>query len=173
MTHDEQVKLYEENEKLVSFVISRYYPTFLNNEDVRQIGKLGLWKACISYNDSKVKFSTYGCCLIRNEISLHFRTSTRKKRIPDNQIVSLSYVIDGEKIHGELSDLCLEAPKISVWCGPPLKDILSERQKIIIQLSIEGGTQRQIGEILGVSHTTICNEIKNIIRIIDENAIDI
>lgn len=173
MTRNEQIKLYEENEKLVSFVISRYYPTFLNNEDLRQIGKLGLWKACLSYKDSKGKFSTYGCRLIRNEINVHFRTSIRKKRIPVNQITSVSYRIDEDKAHGELGDLCLEAGRTSIWCGGSLKELLTERQMRILSYMIKGLTQREIGEKLGVSHSAIHFEKKKIEKIIDENFIDI
>lgn len=41
------------NEKLIYFVINRYYPDFIEDEDIIQSGRIGLWKACISYDSSK------------------------------------------------------------------------------------------------------------------------
>lgn len=166
----------EENQKLVYFVIKRSYPTYIYNEDLHQIGRLGLWKACLSYSEDKGKFSTYGARLIKNEISTYFRELNRKRKIPDDQMISLcaaAFQEKNEKTKKEVGDLVLLAQKNSIWCGPPLKDIFSERQKKIMKLCSEGKTQREIGKLLGISHTLVFNERKNIIRIIKENTIDI
>lgn len=168
--------MYEENQNLVHFVIKHSYPTYIYNEDLHQIGCLGLWKACLSYSEDKGRFSTYGVKLIKNEISAHFRELNQKRKIQDDQIISLcapAFQEKNEKNKKETGDLVLLAKKNSIWCGLPLKDILSERQKKIMKLCSEGKTQREIGKILGISHTLVFNERKNIIRIIEENTIDI
>ena len=64
-----------DNEKLVMYTISRYFPTFLYDDDIRQLGYIGLWKACEKYDASlNTKFGSYAVKAIRGEIIKYVRS---------------------------------------------------------------------------------------------------
>ena len=76
-------ELIEKNMNLVYFVISKYYPTFIHDEDIVQSGMLGLCKAADKWDESKSKFSTYAGRCIRNEINQEFI-----RRKPFSKVIS-------------------------------------------------------------------------------------
>lgn len=80
------MKKIEENMNLVYFIIHKYYPTFINDEDIVQSGMLGLCKAVNTFDESKSTFSTYASTCIRNEIAKEF--TARKKH---KGVLSLEY----------------------------------------------------------------------------------
>ena len=52
--------LFEQHDKIRYFVIRKYYPTLLYNEDVEQATKCGLWRAAVTYDQNKdCTFSNY------------------------------------------------------------------------------------------------------------------
>ena len=63
--NDEQQRLVTDNMKLVHFVVNKYYPTFNGNEDVSQVGMVGLCKAALAWNPEKTTFTTCACNYIR------------------------------------------------------------------------------------------------------------
>ena len=66
-------KLIEDNMSLVYFIINKYYPTYITDEDIVQAGMLGLCKAGDTWNEDKGAFSTYAAICIRNNIRMEFR----------------------------------------------------------------------------------------------------
>ena len=83
MNH-EQSTLVESNMNLVYYIISKYYPTYLYDEDIVQSGMLGLCKAAERFDDTKGKFSTFAGRCIRNEINQEFI-----RRKPEQKTISL------------------------------------------------------------------------------------
>ena len=62
-------ELYLQNEDLVYWALHKYYPDFVYNEDLVQEGRIGLWRACLAYNEEKeVVFSTLAVPYIRNAL---------------------------------------------------------------------------------------------------------
>lgn len=49
----------EENMNLVYFLIQKYYPTFIHDEDIIQCGMMGLCEAAERFDKNKAKFSYY------------------------------------------------------------------------------------------------------------------
>lgn len=78
--------LVEDNMKLVYYIVSREYPTYIGDEDIVQCGMVGLCKAANTWDESKSEFSTYACKCITNEIRKEF--SNRKKH---SGVLSLDY----------------------------------------------------------------------------------
>lgn len=88
-------KLIEDNMNLVYYLISRYYPTFIKDEDLIQCGMVGLCKAANSSNAIKYKFSTYASACILNEIKSEF---IRRKKYAKEE--SLNALMEKESIYG-------------------------------------------------------------------------
>lgn len=71
-------KLYLENENLVYGTLHRYFPTLAFDEDIQQIARIGLWKACLNYDADKSCFSTAAYKFITNEVRMELRKKRRK-----------------------------------------------------------------------------------------------
>ena len=50
--------LFHENIKLIYWLIRKYYPQYIYDDDVIQCGMIGLWKASKSYDPEKSQFAT-------------------------------------------------------------------------------------------------------------------
>lgn len=135
----------------------------LLDEDLYSIGMIGVVKAVNTFNPDKgVKFSTYATKIIRNEILMTFR----KKRIistlsldepydlGNGEFVNYSEMIAGSKRFEDevIADLQMKR----------MLSTLSDREKRIIFLSMEGKKQREIVEILGISQPCVSRIIKSI-----------
>lgn len=72
--NDAQRQLVTDNMKLVYSVISKYYPTFISDDEVVDSGMYGLCKAALKWDETRCKFSTYAFFTIRNEIRQELRT---------------------------------------------------------------------------------------------------
>lgn len=89
-TVEEATKLFDSNQGLAYFTLNRNYPYYKMDEDYRQEAALGLWKACLTYDDSlNVKFSTYGVACVHG----HLKTLFSKNKELQNgiEIISLDY----------------------------------------------------------------------------------
>lgn len=68
-----KTKLIEDNMNLVYYIIHKYYPTYRNDEDLKQVGMLGLCKAADTWDGVSSKFSTYAFKCIVNTIRVELR----------------------------------------------------------------------------------------------------
>lgn len=162
MTESELI--YLENENLIYSALKKHYPSYYHDEDIRQIGRIGLWKACSTYNESKSKFSTYAYSCILNELKMHFRKENVTKRKPDEPIRSLNYLYDRDDSDPCSLESILVAPDIGWLDTEHFIESLTSRQKRIVELRIKGFKQREIAAKLGVVQPTICKELSNIRR---------
>ena len=71
-------KLITENMKLVYYLVNRYYPTYFHDEDLIQIGMVGLCLAADRWDSTKSKFTTFASRVILNEIKKEFRHRNRQ-----------------------------------------------------------------------------------------------
>lgn len=159
-------KLFNENQKLVTFVLKKYLcklsDRFIRQyiEDLRQVALIGLWKACMRFDSSKgFTFSTYAVRIIQGELSIYVETITRSRRKGGTQkIISLETPTDDGLTVGDL----LPAPEKEdiTWILDDKR--LTERQRTIARMKYEGYSQAEIGEKMGLRQTTISREIKRI-----------
>lgn len=77
MERNEINKLITDNMGLVYHVVQSHFPTFMNDEDVIQVGMVGLCRAGNTWDESKAKFSSYACTCIYYEICKYFRCNRK------------------------------------------------------------------------------------------------
>ena len=135
------------------------------DEDLYSIGMIGVVKAVNTFNSDKgVKFSTYATPIIRNEILMTFR----KKRIIPVFSLDESYQLE----NGDLVDFSETIADSRIFEEEVIADMqmkkvlsaLNDREKKIISLSMDGKTQREIAEILGISQSYVSRIIKSIYK---------
>lgn len=155
MTNEET---YLQNERLVYFVISKYYPDFLGDEDLVQECKIGLWRAVSSYDETKSTFSTFASKCILNSIRMYFRRSKNEvKTVSLDQPASSSDDVDVT-----LQDVIEDSSSEEPLCSIVYKDLIEKIRNRLIEadsamlvpvfdLWLEGCTCTQIGERLGIS----------------------
>lgn len=133
------------------------------DDDLFSVGLIGLVKAINTFNcDKGFEFSTYATQVVRNEILTKFR---KKRIIPvfslnepyqleNGKSVDFSEMIaDGKRFEEEaIADMQMEQ----------IFSTLSDREKKIISLSMDGKTQMEIAKICGISQAQVSRIIKSI-----------
>lgn len=155
----QQEQLVEENMNLVYFTIARYYPQCRGNDDIIQIGMMGLCKAAKLYDESKGAFSTYAIRKIRGEICGEFRKETRR-------IKTISLDSECNTTHGEavtLQEFIVGDEDEGYVDLTPLHKALSPQQRAVFDLLQQGLTLVTIGKQLGISHQRV-NQLLRIIQ---------
>jgi RNA polymerase sigma factor (sigma-70 family) len=86
-------ELYEKNELLAYKVVHKMKIeiTGFGLEDLFQTAKLGLWKACTTYDPKRSKFSTWAVNCIRNELLMAYRSASKHKGV---EVLSLDALAD-------------------------------------------------------------------------------
>lgn len=133
------------------------------DEDLYSTGLIGVVKAVNTFNSDKgFAFSTYATPVIRNEILMTFR----KKRIVPTFSLDEPYQLEnGDLVN--LSEVIADSRKFEeeVIADMQMEQIfsnLSDREKKIISLSMDGKIQREITEICGISQAQVSRIIKSI-----------
>ena len=156
-----------DNEKLVMYTISRFFPTYIYDDDIRQLGYIGLWKACEKYDASlNTKFSSYAVKAIKGEIIKYLRSLQMQMRCPPAPIVSLSNPMfdSDESLEERISAGALD------WIDAEgFYNALTDRQKLIVQRRIiDKASYQEIGDEIGVSRERIRQEVVRIKQKFDE-----
>lgn len=143
MTPEER---FHENQGFAKHILNTHFPQSIWDEDLLQEAYIGLWKACLTFEEGKGKFSTYAGVCIQNAILMEFRR--RSSRPPT---VSWETPIPGQD--GLTLGDTLEDPKPCI--DPNLYDLerflqrLNERDRRLVALRLEGFTQKQIAAMVG------------------------
>ena len=167
-------KILETNKPLVNFVINNYYPYYRDNEDIFQIGMIGLWQASKSYNKSmKTKFNTYAARCIRNSINREIQSNYTDKRIINSYNICDSLnreVVSPNGGSEELIDFVEDKnPHSSVADLKQYYDNLSDDGRIIFSMKIAGHDYATIALKIGLSRETIRRKWKRMQReVVDE-----
>lgn len=152
MTTQEVEQAIIDNEKLVYYVIHRFFSDFQGDEDIIQTGFIGLWKACISYDGFKAKFSTYAVRCIMNEIRAELRHRAKLWKFGD--VASLDEPVYFDK-NGNAVTLAHLVPdshndyQVVDYDLSFLNNKLSERDIAVFKLSIYGFTATEIANMFG------------------------
>lgn len=133
------------------------------DEDLYSTGLIGLVKAVNTFNPDKgFAFSTYATPIIRNEILATFK---KKRIIPVFSLDEPYQLENGESV--DFSEMITDGRRFEeeVITDMQIKQIfsaLSDREKKIISLSMDGKTQTEIADIFGISQPCVSRIIKSI-----------
>ena len=144
MEGDEDARniLIERNLRLVAHVCKKYNIPNVDNEELISIGTIGLIKGINTFNTDKgVRLATYSAKCIQNEVLMYLRSAKKigaevylnepiGKDKDDNEIALIDILENDEKNIEDEIDLKIKIKKVY----EKMKDILKEREKIIIEL---------------------------------------
>lgn len=150
--------LFKDNTKLVHYIIHNKFQGFetyipgYEYEDIMQVGNIGLWKACMTFNPNKgIAFSTYASRLITNEILMAIRQN--KNRILNNSLSLNDIVEDGEGGETELGNILIANDDNNQFSISELKTYINDKYKdseiklnIVNSYIFEGLSQYEIGK---------------------------
>ena len=132
------------------------YRTYgIDEEDLIQVGELGIWLAVKSYSSSKSAIQTY----IINMIKWTIRDYIKSLKPVNEQELADDYILEDEQL--------TESTSVREYIVT-LKDKLTPRQYRILKMAMKEMTQRDIGDVLGVSRTIVNKEMKVIRRKYEE-----
>ena len=158
---DEQRKLVNDNMNLVPFVLNKYYPSQVKNEDLKQVGYVGLCKSVMSYNEDLGKFSTYAVIKIRGEVSNHLKKVNRET---NNLGDFISLDIDLESYHP-----LYEVIPAQVYFDNEKYEYLTcfmesqtDFDRTILEKLYQGYTKKEIAAYLDTSVMTINRHLKKL-----------
>lgn len=140
-----------------------------SDENMFQTGIIGLLKAINTFDFSKgYQFSTYAFPVVRNEILMEFRKIKKSVNasfslddnvdIGDGESVSYAEMIADRKDYEENTVNSMLAQQI-------FEELSPREQRIFIMFFVEGKTQREISEALGITQSYISRIIKGIGKI--------
>lgn len=146
-----------DNLKLVHYTIWRNFPNYGNDDDIYQIGCIGLIKAIDTFDNAKgIPFGSYASQCICNEIRTHFR---KEKRWSGQ--ISLETVLTGDNDNTlRIDDLLFtedDDPRIII---AEYETALNDRERAILHYLLIGESQRCISKQLGLSPNYICRIVR-------------
>jgi RNA polymerase sporulation-specific sigma factor len=156
-------KLIEHNLRLVAFQAKKFINTGIDNDDLINIGTIGLIKAVDKYDIEKnVKLATFATVCIENQIRMYLRRNKKHNRTMSFE-EPICINIDGDKlllIDTLVSDDNIVETeiikKIRIHEVKNALNLLDDKQKKVIVLRyLEYMTQKEIGNILGISQSLV------------------
>jgi len=161
-------ELYLANEQLVFHVLNKKFPWGLYDEDLQQCGRIGLWQACLTFDEDIAKFASYACPCIANAIKIEIRSRNAKGRNPKssgyiqisldepskNQIKSEESTSIQELIPGD--------PDVGFLDIEGLWNSLTPKEKTVFRYLVDGWYQREIGKELGVTRAYVSQIVARI-----------
>lgn len=158
-------ELIKANSKFVYFILHKYFGDLAYDEDIQQIGFLGLWKAILQHEPEKGELTTLASRIIYNEVAMELRKRSRRNRVP---MVSLDTPI--QENFNFYADTIEDLKALESIEGILLVDainqslkLLTKREKDVIELSLRGMTQTEIAKCLGISQSYV-SRLKQQIR---------
>lgn len=151
-------ELYLANENLVYHVLKKYFPDKLFDEDIQQIGRMELWKACISFDPERGKFSSYACPCIRNAIAMELRSRKRTKRKGGENDIHISFDAPIKKVKNDQIRLADTIPgdlDVGFFDLEGFWESLTKKEREIANELMLGKNQTQIGKDLGISRSYV------------------
>lgn len=145
--------MFEENMKLVYWLVLKKYKNYPQREDILQEGFLGLHKAVKTYDKNRgIKFSSYAVRCIDNSIKMFLRHNNKNITYTDiDDLRNNDFEIDFNKLEIDL-----------------IMRQLSVGQKAILNKLLAGETQGEIANDFGLSQASISRKLKEIKDIVNE-----
>lgn len=151
------------NLKLVNHVIWKKYPMHGKDDDMFQVGCIGLIKAADTYQEKNGSFSNWAIACIDNAIKMELRNQlTRDGHLTKVSIEEAFYEKAGEETDLTILDTLIGDRDVSFCDINAFISSLTDRQVEIVRLLQNGFKQVEIAQRLGVHKYTICKEVKEI-----------
>lgn len=172
MTNEE---IFNNNVNIAYKIANRYMTNYYEEkEDIQQIALMELWR-CVKDWDHVHALTTYAYSCIPNKINIYLRhVRKQEKNISINTIIHCDIDGNDQTILDLIEDPddCIFRLLDDIDADGVLNNIyLTEKEKEVINLRIEGFSQAQIGEIMNLSQAQISriqikikNKIKKYIR---------
>lgn len=169
--------------KYKNFVRAKARTYFLigaDKEDIIQEGMIGLYKAIRDYNEDKqTSFKAFAELCITRQIITAIKTATRQKHIPLNSYVSLDKPIYDEESDRTLLDVIAGSSEIDPQellinqekfgdMELKLSELLSEFEKGVLHLYLEGKTYQEISVELNRHVKSIDNALQRVKRKLEQ-----
>ena len=155
MKRTELEQLFEESTRLAYSVLWKNYPEFAADEDLNQEALLGLWRACLTYDPKKAQFPTYAYACILNQVRMAMRHQA--KQPPTVSLETSISEQDGVTLEDTLEELDPSLDDGFIDLKSFLRE-LSPRDQLLVQCRLEGLSQKQTAERLGLTRQ-YCNRL--------------
>ena len=149
---------------LVKSIASHYFVAGADLEDIIQEGSLGLYKAIISFDETKYdNFDAYASMIIKRQILNAVKSSNREK----NQSLNNSISLEDENVYDIPSNNLTPEEKYASKqnvkdINVEMKDKLSAYEYSVYRLQLDGYKYDDIANILGVSPKSVDNALSRI-----------
>ena len=148
-----------DNMGLVHYVLHKYFPLYIDNQDNIQNGYVGLIKAVDSFDESTGNtFSTYASRCIFNEIAMDLRR--RNKYAKD---ISLHAVLAEGDTRDEpliIEDVLSYEDDYTPLYIQEFVQCLDEREITVLRYLMAGKNQTYISNRLGMTRSNVCLIVK-------------
>lgn len=156
MTKEE---LFNKNTNIAYKLAWGYYKNYSREiEDIKQVALMGLWKACLKYDENIAAFSTYAYPIIKNHINIYVR-GLRKH---ENRYISFNEpVTDNLTVEDQIAvDFDYEEDIVDRAYVAEVKEKIpfifrDEREQLVFHHYINGKPQRETANIMNVSQPQI------------------
>lgn len=160
--------------KIILRYVKTYYLPGGDYRDMYQWGLIGLYKAVCHFDEERGRsFRLIAELNIKNTIKSAVTMYNRKKHYILNEALSLNTLTESPGMNGQLESvvllnkklpddpaaLIIEKEAISTINGE-LSNVLSNLEKRVIDLHIEGYKQREIAQILGLQEKVVDNAVQ-------------
>nr|WP_174615380.1 RNA polymerase sporulation sigma factor SigH [Virgibacillus ihumii] len=169
--------------KYLSFVRAKsrtYFIIGADQEDIVQEGMIGLYKAIRDYDGDKLSsFRAFAELCVTRQIITAIKTATRQKHIPLNSYVSLDKPIFDEESDRTLLDVIAGSKSIDPQdllvnrenmghMEGKLSELLSELEKKVLHLYLDGRTYQEISVELKRHEKSIDNALQRVKRKLEQ-----
>lgn len=152
--------LIKQNTKLVYYIISHEYPTYLHDDDLVQAGMLGLCEAANRWDETKSAFGTFAGNWIRGEIKKEF---VRRKK--NSGVWSTDRMMGGDDDDGTTLEELLGREDDTTYLNiEDFRDTLHPHEQMVFDLRNEGLNTEEIAAKTGRNIQTIQRITRNIRR---------
>lgn len=159
---------FESQLPLAKFAFTKYWKicmgTLLDSEDIYQTCCIGLWRAYTKFDWQKRKaWTTYAMRAIRNELSLAASVYKARRRVPENEILSIDYVaLDDDRpaiilsTNNDFEDRIIARQTLY----QRIKKMSRDKRRIIYMHYLLGMTLDEIAQQKGTSRQAIQQVLK-------------
>ena len=152
--------LIKRNTKLVYYIISHEYPTYLHDDDLVQAGMLGLCEAANRWDETKSAFGTFAGNWIRGEIKKEF---VRRKK--NSGVWSTDRMMGGDDDDGTTLEELLGREDDTTYLNiEDFRDTLHPHEQMVFDLRNGGLNTEEIATKSGRNIQTIQRITRNLRR---------
>ena len=148
-----------DNMGLVHYVIHKYFPLYIDNQDNIQNGYVGLIKAVDSFDESTGNtFATYAAKCIFNEIAINLRRQNKYAK----DISLYTVLANGDTRDDPLTieDIFIYEDDYTPMYIQEFIRCLDERETTVLRYLMDGKTQKYVSDQLGMTRSNVCRIVK-------------